>query len=92
MRSSDKSGFNVPALLGCGFVLMFAAVFWGAFATGDKTLIQTLSEALKAVVFTVAGYYFGSSKGSQAKDEALAQLAATPPPAAADPAPGAAAE
>jgi len=66
----------IPAILALVIFALFAAAIVGGFVTGDKALVNTLIEALKATVFTVAGYYFGSSKGSQAKDGVIASLQA----------------
>jgi hypothetical protein len=71
-----------PALAG-GFVLLFAAVILGGFVRGDTELVRQLASGLLNIVIAVAGFYFGSSAGSQGKDATIAQLAAAPPPPAA---------
>ena len=50
--------------------IVFAGVFIGAFITKDAGMKHDLTEVLKALVYGVFGYYFGSSIGSRLKGAA----------------------
>jgi hypothetical protein len=77
---------NTTAVLAAALVLLFAAVIAGAFVTRDHELARQLAQGLLNIVIGVAGFYFGSSSGSRAKDDAIAKALAPTPPA--DPQPG----
>lgn len=69
-----------------GFYGLIAAYF--AFPLkGDAATFNLLAGAAIAATSGVLGYYFGSSTGSKAKDDALVAKATepTPPPSAAQP-------
>ena len=61
--------------LGAGLVLLLATCVGAAFALKDVELARTLSVGVLSAVTTVVGFYFGSSKSSQAKDETLSAIA-----------------
>lgn len=66
----------IPAILALVIFGLFALCIIGAFLTKNAALLNTLVEALKATVFTVAGFYFGSAIGSRSKDAVIASLQA----------------
>lgn len=63
---------TAPALAG-GFLLLFALVLLGAFLRGDEELARALAQGLLNIVIGVAAFYFGSSQGSQRKDEVIGE-------------------
>ena len=65
-------------VIGLYLCTIAAATIAGAFFIGDKSTIAQVVGGVMTILGTVAGFYFGSSKGSQSKDAALA-AAATPP-------------
>jgi len=74
---------TAPALAG-GFLVLFALVLLGAFLTHDKDLVRALAQGLLNIVVAVSAFYFGSSQGSQRKDDTIASVlgaAALSPPA-----------
>lgn len=66
---------------------VFALAFWIAWQMkdNDPTIFSTLVGAVVTLVSSIAGYYFGSSAGSQKKDDVIhgalvaAQKAASTP-------------
>lgn len=51
---------------------IFALAFAIAWAAKDTGLMNILVGAIVALVSTISGYYFGSSAGSQKKDDVIA--------------------
>ena len=60
-----------PALA-AAFVLLFAVAMGAAWLAGDRELARQLSQGLLNILIAVSGFYFGSSRGSQAKDATIA--------------------
>lgn len=52
------------------FALAFAIAWWSR----DTGLMNILVGAIVALVSTISGYYFGSSAGSQKKDDVIASV------------------
>lgn len=78
MRShpeSAKPKVEARSILAVVLVGALAACLGGAVATGDEDLFKTLAVGVLASVTTIVGFYFGSSKGSLAKDATIAALA-----------------
>lgn len=64
-------------VLALAFLALFAGVLWAADWL-DKDLFKTLAQGLLNILIAVAAFYFGSSQGSQKKDETIA-TALNPP-------------
>ncbi len=60
--------------LAVALVTLFTGALIAAFAVGDRQLTNTLGVGVLSALSTVVGFYFGSSKGSAAKDETIAAL------------------
>jgi hypothetical protein len=64
-------------------LVIFAVAFWVAWGNKDAQTFSILVGAIVSLVSSVAGYYFGSSAGSQKKDDvihaALMTAQGTPP-------------
>lgn len=79
MNTDDKIK---AAVLGCAVgivvlvVLMFmAGAFYGwQMPPGVPEFLTGLGSTSMTIVVTIAGFYYGSSKGSQNKDAVIAQL------------------
>lgn len=65
-----RASLNIQALLAVMVSAVFAAGYIAAFWTKNIGLIHDLTEVLKALVYGVFGYYFGSSVGSRLKGAA----------------------
>src|SRR4051812_7245645 len=65
----------LPALAAAVLAIYAGAVFL-AYKIGEMTLLNLMLGAAIAMANTVLTYYFGSSRGSQAKDETIAAAAA----------------
>ena len=65
-------------------LVIFALAFWIAWGQKDTGTLNILVGAIVSLVSSVSGYYFGSSAGSQKKDDvihtALMTAQGTPPP------------
>jgi hypothetical protein len=65
---------------------IFALAFFIAWNKGDGATLNILVGAVVSLVASISGYYFGSSVGSQKKDDVIhnalvtAQASAQPPP------------
>jgi hypothetical protein len=65
---------------------IFALAFFVAWKNSDGPTLNILVGAIVSLVSSIAGYYFGSSVGSQKKDDVIhaalvtAQGSAPPPP------------
>ncbi len=70
---------TVAGYLAGAFFLLFAAAGAAAFLTGDHSLAETMANALTNIVIGISSFYFGSSVGSQKKDEAIAAALKTAP-------------
>jgi hypothetical protein len=71
----DTAAFIANVLVLSIVGLVFALVVTGQ---TDTDVFKVLVGALMSVGFTnIVGFYFGSSKGSQAKDDTLATMATT---------------
>lgn len=55
-------------------VVLEFRVVWNLDASTIIDLLKTLTTALINIVMVVVGYFFGSSKGSQAKDDSSAKI------------------
>jgi uncharacterized transporter YbjL len=58
------------------FALSFAIAWW----SHDTGLQNILTGAIVAMVSTITGYYFGSSAGTQKKDDVIGAIAQAPTP------------
>ena len=58
------------------FALSFTIAWWGK----DTGLQNILTGAIVAMVSTITGYYFGSSAGTQKKDDVIGAIAQAPTP------------
>ena len=68
-----------PALA-AALLLLFAGSMLGSFEVTDlHDLFKSMAQALTNIVIGLAGYYYGSSQGSQKKDDTIAS-ALNPPP------------
>lgn len=65
-----RASLTIQALLSVMVSVVYAGVFIGSFMTANTALIHDLTEVLKALVYGVFGYYFGSSIGSRLKSDA----------------------
>lgn len=61
----------MPALLALIIFALVATALVIALLTGDTDTARGLVDTLKNLAMIVAGFYFGSSVGSRAKDGAL---------------------
>lgn len=59
--------------LASGILATFAGSLAASFIWGNDTLRTTMATAAVNLVFGVGGYYFGSSAGSQKKDDVIAK-------------------
>lgn len=57
----------------------FGAALFLAYWFKDEDSIKGLVSAVQNLTAIIVGYYFGSSRGSQRKDDTLRALAAQPP-------------
>ena len=60
-------------------LIIYAAAIAISWAVGETTLLTTMLGATIPMAQTVLGYYFGSSRGSREKDEALSAAALSKP-------------
>lgn len=69
----------VPAILSaivvCGALCILAVLLFHPVPTENKDLINIAFGGLLGSLTTVVAFYFGSSKSSQAKDDALQEIA-----------------
>lgn len=69
-------------IVACGLIATLAsitaALVFLRIPTGNEQALLLLIGALTANVATVVGYFFGSSFGSKAKDDTIANLATSP--------------
>lgn len=63
---------EATVILAAAFLGLFAIVLIGAFVTRDRDLMHSLSQGLLNILIAVAAFYFGSSQGSQKKDDTIA--------------------
>ena len=76
MKPKDVFFYSLGALVVIGFfTTLVVLIIKGA----DKDTQNLLIGALIAAFSTVVGYFYGSSKGSQEKDELLANSNPNPP-------------
>ena len=78
MSELEKTAM-LPALAAV-VLLIYGAAIGIAYLVGETTLLTTMLGATIPMAQTVLGYYFGSSRGSQAKDETIAATARAPTP------------
>ena len=74
MEKTEKT-IMLPALAGVVLTIYAGAILL-AYLVGEATLLNLMLGATIPMAQTVLGYYFGSSRGSQSKDETLAAAAA----------------
>jgi steroid 5-alpha reductase family enzyme len=67
-------------------LVIFSLAFWISWEKNDSSTLDILVGAIVSLVSSVSGYYFGSSAGSQKKDDvihtALMTAQGNPPPPA----------
>lgn len=61
----------LPSLAGA-VLAIFAGSTVGVFLIGDANLLIAMAQAIINLTMMALGYYFGSSAGSQKKDETIA--------------------
>lgn len=54
-------------------ILTFDGTLIGVFVKGDPNLLIAMAQAVIQLAMLTLGYYFGSSAGSQKKDDTIAQ-------------------
>ena len=74
-----KPKVEARSILAVALIAALAACLGGAYADGDHDLFKTLAVGVLASVTTIVGFYFGSSKGSLAKDDTISTLAGRAP-------------
>ncbi len=67
---------SVIALVG---MLIFAGVVAAVFVLGSSELVSQTVGGVLAIAGMITSFYFGSSKGSQAKDATIAAQSRAPP-------------
>lgn len=70
----DKVG-GLPGVIGIATMLIVAGSVTAIFLMGNDSAISQTIGAILSLGGTVVGYFFGSSAGSQKKDDTLAKLA-----------------
>jgi hypothetical protein len=75
---SDGAGrptqVSVAPTLAFALLAVFACVTFGAFQLKDDSLFKTLAQGLLNIIIAIAAYYWDSSQGSRAKDDAIAAV------------------
>jgi hypothetical protein len=74
MEKTEKT-IMLPALA-AAVLIIFAGAILVAYLVGETTLLTTMLGSTIPMAQTVLGYYFGSSRGSQAKSDTIAANAA----------------
>lgn len=73
---TDSSGepvqITTTTSLAVLFLVLFGAVVFGAYQL-DKDLFKYLAQGLLNIAIGIAGFYFGSSQGSQKKDDTISK-------------------
>jgi len=81
---SDPHGdsiYSPQTIIALAVLAIVAGTVIGVFIKGDPPMMNTIAGlVVGSGIGSVTGFYFGSSRGSQAKDVLLAQRAATDDP------------
>ena len=78
MEKTEKT-IMLPGLA-AAVLAIYAGAILVAYLVGETTLLTTMLGATIPMAQTVLGYYFGSSRGSQAKDDTIAAQTANSTP------------
>lgn len=77
-RRKKARGWDAPIIsIYSGSLMLVALVF--AYLTGNTNLMLTLAGIIATNMTTIVNYHFGSSAGSQAKDETISGQLPAPP-------------
>ena len=77
IAKTGKRDYIVPILAGVvtiGFFGLLALMFYSVVPIENRQIIDIMIGSLGTAWITIVGYYFGSSMGSQKKDETIQGL------------------
>jgi uncharacterized RDD family membrane protein YckC len=72
--------FVLMVIVAVLFALLLLALLFVALPTSNKDVVLALAGVLASSFSTVVGFYFGSSRSSQAKDATITSLTSKPSP------------